>query len=163
MTVISDHGMTPVQHHFDLVGEIETLGLKMPGDYLAIYDSTMARFWFFNDKARQSVRDCLDRLSCGRVLPDEELGQLGVFFEDRRFGELIFLLHPGWLVSKGDFNGRGWMPIGMHGYHPQDPWSDAIFLSSSQPTVSVRAIADVYTCMRDAAGLTKPADKVKVP
>jgi len=154
ITVISDHGMTPVQHHFDLVGEIEALGLKMPGDYLAVYDSTMARFWFFNDKARQSVRDCLNRLSCGRSLPDEELRELGVFFEDRRFGELIFLLLPGWLVSKGDFNGRGWMPIGMHGYHPQDPWSDAIFLSSSQPTVSVRTIADVYSCMRNAAGLS---------
>jgi hypothetical protein len=153
MTVISDHGMTPVRHHFDVVGEIETLGLKMPADYLAVYDSTMARFWFFNDKAKQSVRECINKLSCGRILPDEELRQLGVFFEDRRFGELIFLLEPGWLVSKGNFNGKGWMPIGMHGYHPHDPWSDAIFLSSNQPTVSVRAIADVYSCMRNAAGL----------
>jgi hypothetical protein len=152
MTVISDHGMTPVQHHFDVVGEIDTLGLKMPGDYLAVYDSTMARFWFFNGKGKQSVHDCLARLSCGRILPDEELRRLGVFFEDRRFGELIFLLHPGWLVSKGNFNGKGWMPIGMHGYHPQDPWSDAIFLSSSQPPVLVRTIADVYPCMRNAAG-----------
>jgi len=57
------------------------------------------------------------------------------------------------LVSQGDFNGKGWMPTGMHGYHPQDPWSDAIFLSSSQPTVAVRTIADVYSCMQNAAGL----------
>jgi hypothetical protein len=41
----------------------------------------------------------------------------------------------------------------MHGYDPHDPWSDAIFLSSSQPTVPVQAIADVYYCMRNAAGL----------
>jgi Type I phosphodiesterase / nucleotide pyrophosphatase len=153
MTVISDHGMTPVRHHFDVVGEIEALGLKMPDDYLAVYDSTMVRFWFFNDEAKQSVHDRLNKLSCGRILPDEERRQLGVFFEDRRFGELVFLLHPGWLVSKGNFNGKGWMPIGMHGYHPHDPWSDAIFLSSNQPPVSVRAIADVYSCMRNAAGL----------
>jgi hypothetical protein len=153
MTVISDHGMTPVRHHFDLVGEIDSLGLKMQGDYLAVYDSTMARFWFFNDKAKQSVHDCLARLSCGGILPDEELRQLGVFFKDRRFGELIFLLHPGWLVSKSDFNGKGWMPIGMHGYHPQDPWSDAIFLSSSQPPVPMHTIADVHACMQKAAGL----------
>jgi hypothetical protein len=56
-------------------------------------------------------------------------------------------------VSKGDFNGKGWMPIGMHGYHPQDPWSDAVFMSSNKPLASVQTIADVYTCMRDAAGL----------
>ena len=153
MTVISDHGMTPVQHHFDVVSEIESLGLKMPDDYLAVYDSTMARFWFFNDKAKQSVENCLAKLECGRILRDNELRQLGVFFEDRRFGELIFLLDPGWLVSKGDFNGKGWMPTGMHGYHPQDPWSDAIFLSSGEPPVSIRTIADVYPCMQDAAGL----------
>jgi len=153
MTVISDHGMTPVQHHFDIVAEIEMLGLKMAADYLAVYDSTMVRFWFFNDKTKQSVSACLNKLFCGRILPDEELRQLGVFFEDRRFGELIFLLHPGWLVSKGNFNGKGWMPTGMHGYHPHDAWSDAIFLSSSEPPVSVRAIADVYSCMRNAAGL----------
>jgi len=159
MTVISDHGMTPVQHHFDVVGEIDSLGLKIPEDYLAVYDSTMARFWFFNEKARGAVRDCLTKLSCGRILPDEELRRLGVFFEDQRFGELIFLLNPGWLVSKGNFNGKGWMPIGMHGYHPHDPWSDAIFLSSSQPSAPVRTIADVYPCMRSAAGLGHRADR----
>jgi hypothetical protein len=156
MTVISDHGMTPVQHHFDVVAEIDTLKLSMPDDYLAVYDSTMARFWFFNDRANQSVRDCLSKLSCGRILSDPELRKLGVFFEDRRFGELIFLLNPGWLVSKGNFNGKGWMPLGMHGYHPRDPWSDAIFLSSNEPPLSVRTIADVYPCMRNAAGLGPP-------
>ena len=161
MTVISDHGMTPVQHHYDLVKEVDALGLKMPDDYLAVYDSTMARFWFFNDGARKSVHDRLNSLPCGRILPDDELRRLGVLFADRRFGELIFLLHPGWLVSRSDFNGRGWMPNGMHGYHPQDPWSDAIFLSSSQPPVSVHTIADVYPCMESAAGLTRALEEAK--
>jgi hypothetical protein len=154
MTVISDHGMTPVQHHYDLVEKIESLGLKQQRDYLSVYDSTMARFWFFNDRAARSVSACLSNLPCGRIVPDEELRRLGVFFEDRRFGELIFLLHPGWLLSKSDFNGKGWMPIGMHGYHPDDPWSDAIFLSSDPPPIVVRTIADVYPCMQTAAGLS---------
>jgi hypothetical protein len=156
MTVISDHGMTPVQHHFDVVGEIDALQLEMPRDYLAVYDSTMARFWFFNEKARRAILDRLSAISCGRILPDEELRSLGVFFEDRRFGEVIFLLNPGWLVSKGDFNGKGWMPVGMHGYHPQDPWSDAIFLSSAAPPFPVRTIADIFACMRNAVDLNSP-------
>jgi Type I phosphodiesterase / nucleotide pyrophosphatase len=161
MTVISDHGMTPVRHHYDLVKEVDTLGLKMPHDYLAVYDSTMARFWFFNDEARQLIHDRLENLPCGRIVPDEELHRLGVFFADRRFGELIFLLHPGWLVSQGDFNGKGWMPNGMHGYHPQDPWSDAVFLSSNQPPLPVHTIADVYSCMESAARLTGSLEETK--
>jgi hypothetical protein len=151
MTVISDHGMTPVQHHIDLVGKIDALRLRMPGDYLAVYDSTMARFWFSNDASRAAVEQCLRNVSDGRILSDEELGRLGVLFEDRRYGELIFLLNPGWLLSKSDFNGKGWTPIGMHGYHPGDSWSDAIFLSSGKPPVAVHNIADVYPCMRAAA------------
>lgn len=154
MTVISDHGMTPVANHFDLVGALDTLALKMPGDYLAVYDSTMARFWFFNDRAKETVRKRLRELPCGRILEDQELRSLGIFFSDRRFGELIFLLKPGWLVSKGDFNGKGWMPLGMHGYDPADPYSDAIFLSSERPARPVTSIADVHAVMWEKAGLS---------
>jgi predicted AlkP superfamily pyrophosphatase or phosphodiesterase len=159
MTVISDHGMTPVEHRYDVVREIDNLGLKVAVDYLAVYDSTMARFWFFNDRAKQVIQGRLENLQCGRVLPDEELRHLGVFFSDRRFGELVFLLHPGWLLSKSDFNGKGWMPNGMHGYHPEDSYSDAIFLSSSEPPIRVQTIGDVYTCMQSAAGFEHTVER----
>ena len=55
LMVCSDHGMTPVTQHADLVGEVAKLGLRMPQDYLAVYDSTMARFWFFNDAGTASA------------------------------------------------------------------------------------------------------------
>ncbi len=155
MTVISDHGMTPITNHFDLVKQINELGLKQLSDYLVVYDSTMARFWFFNEAARNKITERLNSLACGRILSDAELKQLGIYFSDRRFGELVFLLEPGFIVSESDFNGsgKGWMPKGMHGYHPEDPYSDAIFLSNTPPPSAVRALADVYPCMRQAAGL----------
>jgi hypothetical protein len=149
-TVFSDHGMTLVENHFDLVAHIRQLGLTMPDDYLAVYDSTMARFWFFNSPAREKMLDMLRLLPCGRVLPDEELRALGIFFPDRRFGEIVFLLDPGWLISASDFNGKGWMPVGMHGYHPDDAYSDGVFLSNHEPPLAVENVADVYYCMRQA-------------
>jgi hypothetical protein len=72
--------MTPVEHRYDVVKGIDDLGLKVAADYLAVYDSTMARFWFFNDSARQAIRRHLENLPCGRIVPDQELRQLGVFF-----------------------------------------------------------------------------------
>jgi len=150
-TIVSDHGMTPVEHHYDLVQEVESLGFQMPGDYLAVYDSTMARFWFFNARARRAISDRLAVLFCGRILDPAELQRLGVFFPDSRYGELVFLLHPGWLLSRSDFNGHGWSPVGMHGYHPDDPDSDAIFLSNDEPSATVRSISDVFQCMEEAA------------
>jgi hypothetical protein len=155
IAVFSDHGMTPVSHHFDLVKKVASLGFVTPDDYLSVYDSTMARFWFFRERARRAILECLGALSCGRTLPDDELQQLGIFFADRRYGEVIFLLHPGWLFSRSDFNGRGWTPSAMHGYHPDDPYSYGVFLSNRDPSPPVCTLADVYDCMRQAA-FTQP-------
>ena len=151
-TVFSDHGMTSVHHHHDLVKEVESLNLVMPDDYLAVYDSTMARFWFFSDRAKREICERLSISPCGRILSDEELRELGVLFPDRRYGESIFLLHPGWMLAKSDFNGPQWMPVGMHGYHPNDPDSDAVFLSNRKSPIRMRSIGDVYQCMLEAAG-----------
>lgn len=148
--IFSDHGMTPVRHRYDLLHDIEALDLQMPSDYLAVYDSTMARFWFFSDRARREITECLRVSPSGRILSDEELDRLGVLFADQRYGEIVFLLHPGWLVAQSDFNGPRWVPAGMHGYHPDDPYSDAIFLSSQEPPFEVRTISDVYQCMLEA-------------
>ncbi len=151
LTIFSDHGMTPVRQTFDLMKEVEALGFTMPDDYLAVYDSTMARYWFFSEKARRDIVDRLERIPCGRILSDDELDQLGVLFKDRRYGEIVFLLDPGCLLARSDFNGPRWMPAGMHGYHPDDPYSDAIFLSNRKPQFEVQTIADVYQCLWEAA------------
>jgi len=151
LIIISDHGMTPVRQHYDLIQQVETLGLTMPQDYLAVYDSTMARFWFFNEPARREVVNLLSTLTCGRVLPDEELERMGVFFPDRRYGQVVMLLHAGWLLSRSNFNGPRWHPVGMHGYHPDDPYSDAIFLSNHEPKMPLDTISDVYRCMEAVA------------
>lgn len=149
-TITSDHGMTPVRGHHDLVKDVESLSLKMPDEYLAVYDSTMARFWFFSESARRAVIGLLGTLPCGSILTDAELRQLGIFFADRRYGETIFLLHPGLMLMHSDFHGGNWMPVGMHGYHPDDPYSDAVFLSNQEPAVPVNSITDVYACMQRA-------------
>lgn len=152
LAIASDHGMTPVRGRCKLVGGIQRLGLAMPRDYLAVYDSTMARFWCFTDHARRSIIEHLAQQAHGRILPDAEARELGILFEDRRFGEIIFLLDPGWVIGQSDFDTRGWNPVGMHGYHPDDPHSDAIFLSNREPDEPLNGIADLYRWMRAAAG-----------
>lgn len=156
LTVLSDHGMTPVQHRCDLVARVEALGLRMPAEYLAVYDSTMARFWPFTAPARHALTDLLGTIRGGRLLSDDELRDLGIFFDDRRYGELIFLLEPGWLIDGSDFSGRGWTPAGMHGYHPDDPSSDAVILSSHGFPDALRTISDVYPLMVESAGGVAP-------
>ncbi len=101
------------------------------------------------------------RPGCGRVLGDDELRDLGIFFADRRYGELVFLLEPGWLIGGSDFNGHGWTPAGMHGYHPDDPYSDGVFLCSHKPSARVHSIADVHPLMLAATNATSRAQETR--
>jgi predicted AlkP superfamily pyrophosphatase or phosphodiesterase len=144
LTLVSDHGMTPVRDHYDLVGEVEALGHVMPRDYLAAYDSTMARFWFSSDRARADILTHLASVPAGRILSDDELSRLGILFPDRRYGQVVFLLKPGWLFARSAFNGHGWRPAGMHGYDPDDPSSHAVFLDNQVPALSIAEMADLY-------------------
>jgi predicted AlkP superfamily pyrophosphatase or phosphodiesterase len=150
MTIFSDHGMAPVRNRYPLMSEIEALGLRSPDDYLSVYDSTMARFWFFNARAKDAITAALERIACGKILSRSELAALGLNFTDNRYGDLIFLLNPGWLISNNDFSTGGWHPLGMHGYHPDDPSSDAIFLSNRDPGWPMHSIADVHASLREA-------------
>ena len=128
--VFSDHGMTDVHQHLDLIKSIEALPLRFGRDYLAYYDSTMARFWFRSERAETQIRAALSAVSGGRPLSDHELERNGVLFPDRRYGELIFLCDPGVLICPS-FMGRKPMK-GMHGYDPCDRHSSASFQTNSK-------------------------------
>ena len=148
--IFSDHGMANCDELLDLKSKIEPLPLRFGEDYVVVYDSTMARFWFFNDRARSEITHSLELVPQGRILPDAELKQMRTLFEDRYFGELIFLMKEGVLIVPSHMGER---PIrGMHGYHPTDPQSYAM-LCTNQPQIpdDVNAIPDIFKLMtRDA-------------
>jgi hypothetical protein len=144
--IFSDHGMANCDLHVDLKSKVESLGLNTPEDYAVVYDSTMARFWFFNENARQKVANLLSNEPEGRIIPDSELKDLRAWFPDRYFGELIFLVKEGALIVPSHMGER---PItAMHGYHPDDPQSYAL-LCTNQETIpsTVEAIPHIYNLM----------------
>jgi hypothetical protein len=143
MFIFSDHGMTPIRWTCDLRRDVETLGLRAPTDYLPAYDSTMARFWVWNDRARERLTDLLAGHPCGRLLSQAELQRLGVWFDDGRYYHLLFLLKPGMLLCPSDM-GRVRF-AGMHGYHPSEPTADAVLLA----TVPVERPVDHITGIRN--------------
>jgi hypothetical protein len=153
LTLTSDHGMTPVRRMHDLAADLAPLSLRLGRDYLAVYDSTMARFWLNSDRALARIPDRLAELRCGRLLDGAELKALGLDFPDRRYGDLVFLMHSGSLIGNSGFNNDRWRPTGMHGYHPDDPTSDAVLLTSEPPASPVRTIMDTYAVMLRTVGL----------
>jgi hypothetical protein len=160
--IFSDHGMANCDKHIDLRAKIDALGFKMGEDYAVVYDSTMARFWFFNDRAKHAIVRCLEAVREGNILHDAELTDLGTLFPDRHFGELIFLVDEGTLIVPSHMGER---PIrAMHGYHPDAPHSYAA-LMTNEPNVpaGINAIPDMYKLMTRDAEAAHAANRARVP
>jgi predicted AlkP superfamily pyrophosphatase or phosphodiesterase len=148
--ICSDHGMASVTTEVDLMSRINKTGLRFDQDYAACFDSTMARFWFKNERARAIVVDLLENSTEGRILMDAELEELGCLFEGNQYGELVYLVDPGTIICPSHM---GTTTIaGMHGYHPDHCDSDAVLLSSNEPVVDARAITDLNALMRAEVG-----------
>src|SRR5437899_5971708 len=144
--LFSDHGMANCDEHFNLRKQIDRLPLQMGRDYAVVYDSTMARFWLFNQDGRTLITAKLGELPQVRILSDEELERLGTLFPDRHFGELIYLVKEGLLIVPSHMGER---PIrGMHGYHPNEKHSYAL-LCTNQKNIpdDINAIPDIYKLM----------------
>ena len=135
--ILSDHGMTDIDRTFDVWGTVEKGGFKLGRDYLAFYDSTMARLWP-EDRVREEITSKLAGSGAGRILSESELEALGCLFDNREYGDTIFLANPGTLFLP-TFMGRS--PVAaMHGYDPEDRYSKGCFVtndSSADPPTSI--------------------------
>jgi type I phosphodiesterase/nucleotide pyrophosphatase len=151
MFVFSDHGMTPIRWTYDLRRDVAQLGLEIPRDYLPAYDSTMARFWVFSDRARERLESLLTGHPCGDLLGEDELRRLGVWFDDGRYYHLLFLMKPGMLLSPSDMGSIRF--AGMHGFHPSEPTADAVLLSTVPVGPSVDHITRIRDVLLEDAGI----------
>ena len=125
--LFSDHGMTDVGEVVDLMGAVESWGYKLGGGFKAFYDSTMARFWC-DDATATELTAKLNVTGWGSVVPREELEAFGCYFEDRSYGDVIFLAKPGALIVPSFMSHEA---IGaMHGYHPDDRYSRGCFMTN---------------------------------
>ncbi len=128
--VLGDHGMCDVNAHIDLKGAVESTGLKVADDFIPFYDSTMARFRVFGERAEVLLREVLDGSAGGSLLDPEELKSLGVLFPEAEYGDIVFLCDPGTIILPSYM---GSDPVkGMHGYHPDAACMDSIMFSSDE-------------------------------
>lgn len=143
--LFSDHGMTDVTETCNLMDQVKETGQIFGQDYVAVFDSTMARFWFLNDEAENVIRAQLSQEQRGHWLSEDELAQLGCKFRGKKYGEAFFLLNPGVLLCPS-FMGR--KPVaGMHGYHPDDADSVAMFASTKSLNNPPQKLSDLYQFM----------------
>ena len=146
--LFSDHGMANTEVCCDLLPRWNKLGYKYGKDYIAVWDSTMARFWFMNEQVRQEATAWLAAQKDGEILSDERLAGYGCLFPDRKYGELFYLLPSGSLFVPSFLNQR--KVTAMHGYAPEHKDSAAAWLSNAE-TLPVNALTDIFPVMLAAS------------
>ncbi len=152
--VFTDHGMHDIHTGYDLQKDVESLGLRFGTDYVAFYDSTMGRFWALHPRAKTQLESLLSDHPMGRILPDEELRSLGVYFPDAQYGDMVFLMNSGVQIAPS-FMGRKAI-AGMHGFHPSDPDSKAMICSNRPLPPSLARIEQIFGLMCEAVAMPPP-------
>jgi hypothetical protein len=153
LAVFSDHGMAEVTQVSDMRLRFErwctAAALRYGRDYVAVWDSTMARFWFETPAARQAITGWLAQQADGTLLSDQQLSDWHCLFADRRYGEVFYLLPPGHLFVPSYLN-QSRVP-GMHGYAPEDRDSVAAWLANFDDGPAVNRLDDIFKAMTYAA------------
>jgi len=118
LIIFSDHGMRNITGHIDLEKELDTLNLKYGKDYIYILGSTYARFWFFNNNAKEKVTNLLNKSEGGNIVNKKE-------YNLPNTDDLIFLAPTG-IVFNPNFYGCDYQA--MHGWNPKDESNQAFYL-----------------------------------
>jgi hypothetical protein len=124
--LLSDHGMTDVTDTVDVWQGMARHGLKLGRDYMAFFDSTMARTW-----GGERVADAMALVMAGkgRRLDAPQLRAFGCYFPGGEYGDDVFLADPGVLIVPSFMGAR--RIAAMHGYHPEDRFSRGVFMTDA--------------------------------
>ena len=117
--IFSDHGMSQLRNQYSLQDLV--LHPAFPERFFMALDATMVRLWFFDDDEalRQEIRDRVASRYPGRFLTSSDLDKFHLRFEDRLYGDEIYLLEPGIGIFP---NYHSYIkPKAMHAYDPGDP------------------------------------------
>lgn len=146
VVIMGDHGMMEVGQHLDIWSELKKLPVKLEKDYLVFLDSTMVRFWFFSDKAESVIVDMLDNMEFGHIISQEEKDKYHLNYSHNKFGDIIFLADPGVLIFPNFYQNK--KPVkGMHGYAPETPEQQSVFLIHS-PQITIPKVIERPVDMR---------------
>ena len=167
LVVVGDHGMMDVDATVDVAsavhGRAATGGLRHGRDYLLFLDSTLARLWSFNDRARSALEDVFvspPLAGAGRLIDEETAARYRIPLPGPRYGEQIWWADPGVLVHPDYFHPRRQVVKGMHGY---DSYHEKMmgFVVVSAPgygrgTLESASLVDVCPTLCDLVGLEYP-------
>lgn len=102
LMLLSDHGQEPIKGTVDIISKIKSIGLHRK-EYTYYVEAYRARFWFHTDRARGKISEVLSTIENGVVLSFQDLNNYNLNFQNSDYGELFFLVDPGFIIFPHDF------------------------------------------------------------
>jgi len=154
--VFSDHGMVEIKGTVDIQKIMKKSKLKLIKDYIVFYDSTMVRFWVKNKKIENEIIDILSKTNNLTHLDKKLKTKYKIRFKTRKWGDLMFIVDPGYRIFPDYFAPIKFNTKGMHGYWPEHQDSKGIFITNAFKTNKKKInIIDLMPTMFKAIGLKK--------
>lgn len=113
--IFGDHGMVDVKRTINIKQKIENTNLNLNKDYIYFLDSTLARFWFRNEKVKNKIKEIISNDKYGEWISNEQKKEYQINFQHNKFGEEIWWASGGTLISPNFWQGTNFIK-GMHGY-----------------------------------------------
>jgi predicted AlkP superfamily pyrophosphatase or phosphodiesterase len=153
--VFSDHGHVRAEKRVDIHNIFRQQGSDL-NQFIHLVESNYLRVWFRNDGERAIVEDILQTVEKGFILSEEHLRRYHLEMPDNRYGDLVFYLDAPYLFTKTIW-GFSRRQKSMHGYLPDNPDSDGIFLSQ-RPLVDGTHVelVDILPTLLDSLELPVP-------
>lgn len=145
LIVFSDHGMLEVKGFIDVLHRTKEVG-HLGKDFVVFLDSVMARFWIFRDSVLEAITKVLSSEPNGQLLPLENQKMWD------RFGNLLFIASPGYLIYSNYYDRKP--PKAMHGYNvslPSESPLNGILFTMNIPNLTLPhrlSMSDLYPVLQ---------------
>ena len=150
LTVFSDHGMADVKGTVNIKNIIESSDLKLEKDFIYFLDSTIARFWVFNSRAKERLTALLESTPGGRLLGSDDIKKYRINFKSNENGDLLYLADSGNVIMPNFFTVLGGTVKAMHGWDPDDESQNSfIFTNQTQMVRDMEDVSKIFYLLRD--------------
>lgn len=135
LLVFSDHGHVTVTDRVDIYRELPFRLEEFPH----IVDDMFVRVWVRSEDERQAVVAGLEQVRGLTILGDDALRTFGLYFDDKRYGDIVAVLDNGVLFEYNTWGPRPSPYKSVHGYLPAGDDGKA-FVASTLPLADVPSI-----------------------
>lgn len=115
LLIFGDHGMVNVDRTFNIQNILRKLPLMVGKDYIYFFDSTLARFWFKTNKAKETIINAIPNNEYGQWISEDDKKDYKINYSHNKFGDAIWWASGGTLILPNFWQGRKKIN-GMHGY-----------------------------------------------